>query len=795
MIDTSVIERKIHDQVMNMTFKAIVTEAFVGSLPIAESELTDGLTQGFVAYANECLEDLGSYKMLDKAIESAKDPVAKAYLKKMKMICMEAAQDVTARILKENTGNDKDLIEEAKAVSLTPDEYARFSKNAASVTPDSLMKMIQKKTLDVIKEEKEAYKKDAELETELKNALAEADDSEEDTAISTEPEENIADMQSPNGDKTGADIGQGGSDEPSEEPAADNQIPAGESFTSSKYAKYYNDVMSPSRVMESHFVDTQNAAKKDPEKNITGAMIGQACPCPIHQQKESEKDPVKKAAGHKAGKQVGQQGMHQEAVKGTTDPMKANEAFESYMKALAGDHNRPKHASVFSRLQELAYESMLYTLEQYEDVPFKTMADITKNNTFGVFGSKRNASMESMIDSIALYMPAQEGILDRFKDESRAVAKAMTDDDLIKAWLIAGEKRGIKFHTDMNELKEEMKASEETESNDPNPSSFDYKRLVNGIAGCINKDKTYGLYLCVIGDWKGKTKMFGPKRKEMEADVARYLHDEKKQAAKDAKKASKANESEATPDAPDQSAALSNSLLVASIIYTFFETLNTMNLYCPKLGEIKNFVDETLPVSQRVSLDTGAFKTFLEGVVSNASSQLRKADTTQDVDAMQKNLDMVREKCNAPGFEAMRAQINTAVESIQKMIDQKKDQILEAQKPKQVAVESYTDTLKRTRDVQKFDKAAFLLGRKPNVTKIRCKVDPQMNSKYIAVEAFDARNEIAGKTTIVLESALMGNLVDQVINAINSSKLAPLGKQVVVSDARSGKIYLDTSKK
>ena len=86
MIDTSVIERKIHDQVMDMTFKAIVTEAFVGSLPIAESELTDGLTQGFVAYANECLEDLGSYKMLDKAIESAKDPVAKAYLKKMKMI-------------------------------------------------------------------------------------------------------------------------------------------------------------------------------------------------------------------------------------------------------------------------------------------------------------------------------------------------------------------------------------------------------------------------------------------------------------------------------------------------------------------------------------------------------------------------------------------------------------------------------------------------------------------------------------------------------------------------------------
>lgn len=328
MLDTSVVERKIRDQVMDMTFKAIVTEAFIGGLPIAENELNDDLTQGFVRYANECLEDLGSYRMLDQAIESAKDPVKKGYLKKMKAICMEAAQDVTARILKENTGNDKDLLNEAKAVTLTPAEYARFSKNAASLTPESLTKMIQKKTLDVIKEEKEAYQKDAELENELKNALNTTSD-DPDVEISTEPEgdapngpdtqseapdQDINDMQANNDAPTGADIGQ----------KAEN------------IAQTMNSLGN-----ESYFTDVQNQSQKDPAKNITGMQIGMACPCPKHQQEESNKDPVKKAVDHKAGAQIGQQGMHTEAVKGTSDPKKAQEAFESYMKALAGERNHP----------------------------------------------------------------------------------------------------------------------------------------------------------------------------------------------------------------------------------------------------------------------------------------------------------------------------------------------------------------------------------------------------------------------------------------------------------------------
>lgn len=658
MLDTSVVERKIRDQVMDMTFKAIVTEAFIGGLPIAENELNDDLTQGFVRYANECLEDLGSYRMLDQAIESAKDPVKKGYLKKMKAICMEAAQDVTARILKENTGNDKDLLNEAKAVTLTPAEYARFSKNAASLTPESLTKMIQKKTLDVIKEEKEAYQKDAELENELKNALNTTSDDPE-VEISTEPQgdapngpdtqseapdQDINDMQANNDAPTGADIGQ----------KAEN------------IAQTMNSLGN-----ESYFTDVQNQSQKDPAKNITGMQIGMACPCPKHQQEESNKDPVKKAVDHKASAQVGQQGMHTEAVRGTSDPKKAQEAFESYMKALAGERNHPKHSSVFSRLQELTYESMLGTTESYDAIPFKTMTDVTKHDTFDVFKSHGTKNFDSVVESIGLYAFESAGVPD----------------------------------------------------------------------------------------------------------------------APDAPNATPA------PAVPNQDAALGNSLLVASIIYTFFETLNSMNLYCPKLKEIRDFVDETLPIKNRVSLDMGVFKGMIQNMIDSAANQLRKADTAQDVDALQQNLDIVREKMAAPGFEAARAEINKAIEAIQTMIDRRRDEDIAKAQPAKIAVESYSDTLKRTRDLMKFDRSANLLGRKPNVVSLRCKVDPQGSSKYIAVEAFDARHNVVGKSTIVLESALMGNLIDYAVTTLKSSKMMNLDKPILVTDSRSGKTYFDSTKK
>lgn len=734
MLDTSLIERKIHGKVMNLCFESIVSEAFISGLPIAQEELTDGLTQSFARYACECLEDLGGSALLQRAMETPMEISQKAYVRKIYEICNETATNVTARILKENEGNDEALKKEAENVTLTQSEYDKFSKAASTLTPDTLSKMIQKKTLDTIKEEQEAYKKDAELEVELVNALNVSDEE-------VDAEEDVPQAMQDGGDaQTGANIGQS------------EEQPLNESF-----------------------VGDQNDANKKVENNITGEEIGMACPCPEHNKEEAKKDPTKHGADAPKA-QVGQQGMEfydpgvaaglqsiqqmnqqnqfmqqqqqfmndmqrnaqnhanqamnvnvsfqkymydengkklsyddlvkqfkeysaedlkyfktvfimapptmRRALNQAYDEVrrenpgsikeknskgfgffrkrndkKATEAFESYMKSIAGSNYRTKHSSVFSKLQELAYEGVLATTESYSDIPFETMAAITKENTFESFASHRGKNFQATMESIARY---------------------------------------------------------------------DF-----------------------------------------------------------------ANESMATPDGANT--ALNTGLLTASIIYTFFETLNSMNLYCPKLDEIRNFVDENLPIADKVAIDKRGFEDLFKKVIADATNSVRTASTVPEVDAIQRDLEVVREKIAAPGFESARKSLNEAIESLQNAIDHKRDGIIASQQPKAPAVESYFDTVARTRDVLKFDRISSLMGKKPNVQSIRCKVDPQGQSKYIAVEAFGSNGNVVGKSTIVLESAT-GDLTDYVMGAMKSSKIMDCGKKIMLTDSRSGKMYLDSTR-
>jgi hypothetical protein len=607
MMDSSLVERSIQKQVMDMCFESIVSEAFIGGLPIEDSELNAGLTQHLAQYATECLKDLGSSDLLKEAMESAQSPAKKAYLHKMYDVCMEAASSVTARILETYKNDDAALRDSVKQVSLTPEEYARFSKAAASLTPSTLTSMIQKKTLDVIKDEKEAYKKDSELQTELVNALAAADEDEE--GFSTEDPEDKGGEEAAPQETPDEDVSVGEGEAPEAPNNDDGGAPDGADIGQESYGA----------AQESHFVDVQNSSKK--EHVHTGAWIGRYdCEC--------------------CGK--------------AKDPKKAQEAFESYMKSLAGERYRSKHCSVFSRIQELAYEGIMATTESYTDIPFETMTLITKQNTFSRFNSHQSKSLCSKMDCIGRY----------------------------------------------------------------------------------------------------------------------------------------AFESVGTPDTPQQSQdQLSTALLTSSIIYTFFETLNSMNLYCPKLDEVKRFVDETIPISQRVELDRNGLMDAINGMVEQVKASTQRATTVPEVDEIRQDLDVVREKCNAPGFESHKGEIKEKLDGLESFIAQKRDRLIEEQRPVQAAVENYGQTLQRTRDTLKFSRAANVLARKPNVSYIKCKVDPQANSQYVAVECYTVDHRPAGSTTVVLESNFGNDLVGYVMGAIESSALAHLDKKYMVSDKRSGKVY------
>lgn len=849
MLDTSILERKIHAQVMDMCFKAIVTEAFVGSLPIHQYELDDGLTHDFVNYANECLEDLGSVNLLRDAMKTSMGAAQKAYVQSIYDICYETATTVTGRILEENKNDDDALKDAADNVALTPSEYKKFSSAASNLTPTTLTNMIQKKTLDTIKEEQEAYKRDSELETEIVNAInavTEDEDEEEDIPES---------MLGGGADETGSDIGQDdnnddgtiGTDGNEEVPEEMSDMGAEAFFSNPLLMKAYG----------------YSAAQE-------GAIyVGNA-----YDNDDSATEAYMNTPKIPTGK--------------------ATEAFHTYMKSIAGDNYRHRHSSMFSKLQELAYEGILASMESYDQIPFETMKDITIQNTFSKFQSHSSKNFKSAMESISRYdfkgvgvKKAQAsssqvmhdlsialdnaGLSDKAKvyrtggvvtvkshglnnrelgdlesvcesmgpytrvggrthaifnipciesndsamealfskNTGAADAKKLNDNDLVKEWVLSKKNTGVNLHGDLNEIKQEMQASVNADST--------IKRSFKKIAGAAVCVEEYNgdIYAIFIGDVKGKKKVYDANRKKMQSDVGFY-YDHFKKASESAgiedgprphggpgapppppapsappMRGPGGPEGPGGPPEPDKK-ALDTGLLTASIIYTFFETLNSMNLYCPKLDEIRNFVDETLPVEGRVELDKKTFAHFFKKVIGEAAQHAKCAPNTAELDVVQKDMDIVREKIAAPGFENSRNEIEKAVESVQRIIDQRRDYLVARNKRPMPVVESYFETMSRTRDVLKFNRTASLMAKKPNVTGIKYKIDPQGKSNYVAVEAYNMGGSIVNKSTIVLES-VKGELPDYVEAAIRSSNLMDCGKTITLSDSRSGRTYMRTS--
>ena len=372
------------------------------------------------------------------------------------------------------------------------------------------------------------------------------------------------------------------------------------------------------------FIKDQNTATKEDQKCApTGGQIGQECPC--------EEKPTPKSGSTKA--------------------------METYMHLIAGPNPRPNHATMFSKIQELAYEGICATRETYDGIPFETMTAITKENTFPAFESNLHRGPRQRIDNVARY----------------------------------------------------------------------------------------------------------------------------------------AFESLATPDEPVvQQENLETSLLTASVIYTFFETLSTMNLYSPKLADIRKFVDESLPLEQKTLGDKRLLEDAIRSVINDIKTKSAHARTVPEVDEARNDLQIVRERVAMPGFEGVRAKAEEMIKSAQESIDAKNDRLVAAMRPVQAAVESSTATMLRTRDTLKFDRAANLMGRKPNVIEMKLKIDPQGKSKYVALEGYTADHKPAGTMTVVLEGATE-SLVDYVTGALKASKLTQLDKHVVLSDARNSKIYFDNA--
>lgn len=1027
MLDRSLIDRKIHDSVMETCFESIVTRAFIGAVPIERSQLSAGLTQGLEGYVSDCLKDLGGVRLLQKAIESEQDPNRKLYLSRIWEVCNESANSVVDRVVEENK-DDEALKDAAEKVAMTDEEVAKFAKKADNLVPDELMRIIQQKTLDTIKEEKAAYQKDAELEAEISNALNVADEEEESSEPDSPGDEDgnpvggsdegapKAMTQQENGAKSGEQIGTDASEswgaateskisdaikalgnklghiftpksggtvkstgDASFKPCAnpesacpikvsdvedffrkagsskddmnkafieelgytankamasyqvdfitirgtfnpdyvafavskpgndqafceikpyygpifwcmvrgainlgifsdeskgffmtfrkdkDGAIDYGirtirnEKFGQKEIDEFLDGVLAPATESDTstgdtgHFNDVNNdkasdVCKIDSRENIT-SEADEIMKDKIMVDAEKQNDAEAKKEVGEGGKVFESWGAfldayeNQNAMEGFYKNIRQVDEYAEYKAARKAYREAKKlvkegnYNEADKQLQHCIGASKAL-LAKVDDVPDDTMFEraalfIFTMTTVGIGQYSTGSDSPMKIDFIRMvsqFIKKCENLRAQCRAKkakesdfgSDRATKATESDEGFETEPDPKEDRPPQtgcshaFVEDQNEAGEcdkkcsptgeqigqecpcEKKASPKVD----NPKAMEaYMHMIAGpnprpkhatvfskiqelaYEGiCATREQYSGIpFETMAAITKENTfPAFesncrrGPRQRI--DNVARY-----------------AFESLATPDEPmDQQENLETSLLTASVIYTFFETLSTMNLYSPKLAEIRKFVDESLPLEQKTLGDKRLLEDAIRSVVADIKSKGAHARTVPEVEEARSDLQIVRERIGMPGFESVRSKAEAMVKDAQESIDARNDRIVASMRPVQAAVESSTALMLRTRDTLKFDRVANLMGRKPNVMTVKAKIDPQTKSKYVAIECYTADNKPAGTSTVVLEGATE-SLVDYVTSAVKGSKLMGLDKHIVVSDSRNAKIYLDNA--
>lgn len=178
MIDKNILEERVSDKLNLLTLHAMVNEAFISALPFDQNNLSVSDRQNLGLYSLKVLESLGGpINIFANAYDNKNLTAAQeTYLTNMASVCMEAANTAAKRIVKEtDCKNATDLSGLVDKAALTDTEYTKFVKEADTITPDELSDTIKQKTLDVIKDEKNAYAREEQVEQDLQTAIQDTD--------------------------------------------------------------------------------------------------------------------------------------------------------------------------------------------------------------------------------------------------------------------------------------------------------------------------------------------------------------------------------------------------------------------------------------------------------------------------------------------------------------------------------------------------------------------------------------------------------------------------------------------
>lgn len=210
MLNKDVVEDKLTEIYANKFFHSIVYESFMEALPVDKTTMTTSERHELYAYTDNIVRSIGGIKVVEAAIDfHNKTPEQNMFIAGIYNTCMESAKECAKKKC-----NDPDICSKEDKMSdvlskatLSKEDCKNFAKRANNMNLDEVAQIIKKKTLQVISDEKEQYKKEQELDNELANALSENDsindlgESDLDDELNMDEEDDILAEESSSNDK------------------------------------------------------------------------------------------------------------------------------------------------------------------------------------------------------------------------------------------------------------------------------------------------------------------------------------------------------------------------------------------------------------------------------------------------------------------------------------------------------------------------------------------------------------------------------------------------------------------
>jgi hypothetical protein len=173
MINRAILESNVMNKFKNLTLHSVVNSCFLNGLLLNKEDMNKSDYKNLSKYSLSVLESVGGFVVAKESLNNLTDIKQKALLNTILSTCEEAALEATKRVVKETNMKDPDnkLNEIVDKASFTEEEYTKFKSKVNNIDLDEISGIINEKTLNVIKNEKELQEKDEEIKAQLQDAL------------------------------------------------------------------------------------------------------------------------------------------------------------------------------------------------------------------------------------------------------------------------------------------------------------------------------------------------------------------------------------------------------------------------------------------------------------------------------------------------------------------------------------------------------------------------------------------------------------------------------------------------